>query len=42
MRNDPPWAPIIHQPHDFVSRSFGCFVDHPVYDFDIAALCKKR
>ena len=42
MRNDPPWAPIIHGTSlHFVSRSYGCFVPHPVYSFDIAAACKK-
>ena len=43
MRNDPPWAPIIHSTNvTFVSRSYGCFLDHPVYNFDIAAACKKN
>jgi len=43
MRNDPPWAPIIHGTSlSFVSRSYGCFVPHPVYSFDIAAACKKK
>ena len=42
MRNNPPWAPIVHlQRRTFVSRSFGCFVVHPVYGVDIAAACKK-
>ncbi len=42
MRNDPPWAPIIYGTSlSFVSRSYGCFVPHPVYSFDIAAACKK-
>ena len=42
MRNDPPWAPIVHTTNrSFVSRSFGCFQHHPVYGFDIAAVCKK-
>ena len=42
MRNNPPWAPIYH-PNDraFVSKSFGCFVFHPLYVVDIAAACKK-
>ncbi len=32
MRNNPPWAPFAHlQIPTFVSRSLGCFVDHPVY-----------
>ena len=41
MRNNPPWAPFVHpNDRDFVSRSFGCFLPHPVYGFDIAAACK--
>ena len=42
MRNDPPMAPLYH-PNDrsFVSRSFGCFLLHPLYGVDIAAACKK-
>jgi len=42
MRDNPPWAPIVHHTsRRFVSRSFGCFVDHPVYGIDFAAACKK-
>ena len=42
MRNDPPWAPVVNFTNrDFVSRSFGCFLSHPVYGLDIAAACKK-
>jgi ABC-type oligopeptide transport system substrate-binding subunit len=42
MRTDPPWAPIAHQAaRTFVSRSYGCFVLHPVYLVDLAAACKK-
>ena len=42
MRNDPPWAPIVHvNRRSFVSRSLGCFLQHPVYGFDLAAACKK-
>jgi peptide/nickel transport system substrate-binding protein len=42
MRNDPPWAPYVHTTRaSFVSRSFGCFLWHPVYMVDIAAACKK-
>jgi ABC-type oligopeptide transport system substrate-binding subunit len=42
MRDNPPWAPTVHsQKRAFVSRSTGCFLDHPVYGFDIAAVCKK-
>ncbi|HET9288479.1 MAG TPA: ABC transporter substrate-binding protein [Gaiella sp.] len=43
MRDNPPWAPFVHtQNRTFVSRSTGCVVDHPVYGFDLAAVCKKR
>ncbi len=43
MRNDPPWAPIIHNATaTFVSPSFGCFLYHPVYGVDLAAACKKK
>ena len=42
MRNNPPWAPYVHtQSRDFVSASLGCFLSHPVYAFDIAAVCKQ-
>jgi peptide/nickel transport system substrate-binding protein len=42
MRDNPPWAPIVHtQGRMFVSRSTGCVVGHPVYGFNIAAACKK-
>ncbi len=42
MRDNPPWAPIIHANNrTFVSRNVGCFVHHPVYGFDLAAACKK-
>jgi peptide/nickel transport system substrate-binding protein len=42
IRNDPPWAPAVHDTQvDFVSRSFGCYLNHPVYGVDIAAACKK-
>jgi ABC-type oligopeptide transport system substrate-binding subunit len=42
MRDDPPWAPTVHvQRRTFVSRSVGCILPHPVYGFDIAAVCKK-
>jgi peptide/nickel transport system substrate-binding protein/oligopeptide transport system substrate-binding protein len=43
MRDNPPWAPILHlQGRTFVSQSLGCFLDHPVYGFDFAAVCKKQ
>ena len=42
MREDPPWAPFENEAHhDFVSKSFGCFVFQPVYFVDLAAACKK-
>ena len=42
MRDNPPWAPFVHtQNRTLVSRSTGCVLIHPVYGFDIAAVCKK-
>jgi len=42
IRRDPPWAMILQTTdRNFVSRSLGCFQHHPVYGFDIGALCKK-
>jgi ABC-type transport system substrate-binding protein len=42
MRDDPPWAPIIHPAsRAFVSQSYGCFLGHPLYGEDFAAACKK-
>jgi hypothetical protein len=42
MRTNPPWAPFAHTTtRHFVSRSFGCFIAHPVYGVDLAAVCKK-
>ena len=42
MRDNPPWLPLVHnQIRTFVSQSLGCFLDHPLYRFDIAAACKK-
>ena len=42
MRDNPPWAPFLHlQGRTFVSQSLGCFLDHPVYGLDFAAVCKK-
>jgi peptide/nickel transport system substrate-binding protein len=42
MRNNPPWAPLHNSNHrSFVSKSFGCFLYHPLYGVDIAAACKK-
>ena len=43
MRDNPPYAPFVNvQNRAFVSRSLGCYLDHPVYGFDIAAVCKKQ
>ena len=42
MRNDPPWAAFAHTQRRFlVSKSLGCFVDHPILGVEITALCKK-
>ena len=42
MRNDPPWAPYFHTTRaEFVSRSYGCFVYHPLEGVDLVAACKK-
>lgn len=42
MRQDPPWAPIMNGTQcDFVSKSFGCYIFHPVRFLDVAAACKK-
>ena len=42
MRDNPPWAPFVHtQNRTLVSRSTGCVLNHAVYGFDIAAVCKK-
>ena len=43
MRDNPPWAPFIHlNSRTFVSKSLGCFLRHPLYRVDIAAVCKKQ
>jgi peptide/nickel transport system substrate-binding protein len=42
MRQNPPWAPLYNSNgRAFVSKSFGCFLFHPLYGVDIAAACKK-
>ena len=42
MRDNPPWAPLYHTfSRAFVSKSFGCFLYHPIYGVDIAAACKR-
>jgi len=42
LRRNPPMAPLYH-PYNgsFVSKSFGCFLFHPLYGVDITAACKK-
>ena len=37
----PALGAVLHTSRCFVSRSFGCFLRHPVYGVDIAAVCKK-
>ena len=42
MRTNPPWAPLYNANNrSFVSKSFGCFLYHPLYGVDIAAACKR-
>lgn len=42
MRNDPPYAPFMNEARrDFISKSFGCYIFHPVFLLDVAAACKK-
>jgi len=42
MRSNPPWAPIRNSLNrSLISKSFGCFLYHPIYGVDIAAACKK-
>jgi hypothetical protein len=43
MRTNPPWAPFASQTtRNFVSRSLGCIIVHPVYSgVDLAAACKR-
>jgi ABC-type oligopeptide transport system substrate-binding subunit len=42
MRTNPPMAPLYNANNrSFVSKSFGCFLHHPLYGVDIAAACKK-
>jgi ABC-type oligopeptide transport system substrate-binding subunit len=42
MRTNPPWAPYVHEnERTFISKSFGCFLFHPVYGVDVAAACQK-
>ncbi len=42
MRNDPPVAAYMNPTAvTLLSRNFGCYRYHPVYDLDLAAACKK-
>ena len=42
MRTNPPGAPLFNSnTRSFVSKSFGCFLHHPLYGVDLAAACKK-
>jgi peptide/nickel transport system substrate-binding protein len=42
MKNAVPWAPFLNITiRDFVSSSTGCYLYHPVWEFDLAAACKK-
>jgi ABC-type oligopeptide transport system substrate-binding subunit len=42
MKNAVPWAPFLTVTNrDFVSKSTGCYLYHPVWEFDLAAACKK-
>jgi hypothetical protein len=42
MKNAVPWAPFLTVTNrDFVSKSTGCYLYHPVWGFDFAAACKK-
>jgi ABC-type transport system substrate-binding protein len=42
IRNDPPVAPFMNATRrDFVSKSFGCYIFHPVFLLSVAATCKK-
>jgi hypothetical protein len=42
MRANPPLAAFVHDNgRNFISKSFGCFLLHPVYGVDLAVACKK-
>ena len=42
MRDDPPVTAYMNPAGlTLLSRSFGCYRYHPVYDVDLAAACKK-
>jgi ABC-type oligopeptide transport system substrate-binding subunit len=42
MRDNPPWAPFMHlNSRIFVSRSLGCFLEHPLHRVDLVAVCKR-
>ena len=41
MAEDPPWGPMFNRTNRlFVSSHIGCFVYNPVFEVDLAALCK--
>jgi peptide/nickel transport system substrate-binding protein len=42
MAEDPPWVPILNRTNRlFVSSHIGCFLYNPVFEVDLAALCKS-
>ncbi len=42
MKNAVPWAPFLNITiRDLISKSTGCYLYHPVWEFDLAAACKK-
>jgi ABC-type oligopeptide transport system substrate-binding subunit len=42
MRDNPPWAPFMHlNNRTLVSKSLGCFYNHPLYRVDIVSVCKR-
>jgi peptide/nickel transport system substrate-binding protein len=42
MAQDPPWGPMFNRTNRlFVSSHIGCFTYNPVFEVDLAALCKK-
>ena len=42
MQQDPPWVPILNRnEREFVSSHIGCFTYNPVFEVDLAALCKS-
>jgi peptide/nickel transport system substrate-binding protein len=42
MTQDPPWAPFLTiNQVDFISKSTGCYLFHPVFLIDYSTICKK-